>query len=519
MKKNLGKRLLCSGLAVAMAGTVLAGCGSGGSGSTQTTGQQSEGTDAGDTAAASSEAPEGEPVELTLFLDNMNIVDGSYAKTEIEKATNTKLNIIQAAPAEMDNKLNIMLASGEIPDIFQCETETMEGKLLSSGILLPYNEYWDNYPNIKNGRSEETWDLMRYKDGNIYSIGVESQNPLYIMGYRKDWLDKFGMEIPTTLDEYYAFAEKCAKEDPDGNGVDDTFAFGGYTPLLFQWMDHIFGAFGVLPNYWMEVDGQIIDGAVLPGAKDALVFLNRMYENGLIDPEFVTDDAYRWQSKVKQGIFGAGITKLQIFDKNNWRNYYAPFIQSNPDGEWAYGPVLQGGCDNPVGERMESRRGWVRTFVYKDSPNVEAALRVIDYLMSDEGNMFVIYGKEGEHYKWEGDKVVRLISNEEVQELDLEKFFIAQKNLFYHSSDEVLDAMEFLSQPGMATPNPIEGIFIDELSTIYPDLQDLTITRFTEMIIGEVPVEEGFDKFVEEWYSSGGTELLEAVNQAYKEWK
>ena len=67
----------------------------------------------------------------------MNIVDGSYAKTEIEKATNTKLNIIQAAPAEMDNKLNIMLASGEIPDIFQCETETMEGKLLSSGILLP----------------------------------------------------------------------------------------------------------------------------------------------------------------------------------------------------------------------------------------------------------------------------------------------------------------------------------------------------------------------------------------------
>ena len=194
MKKNLGKRLLCSGLAVAMAGTVLAGCGSGGSGSTQTTGQQSEGTDAGDTAAASSEAPEGEPVELTLFLDNMNIVDGSYAKTEIEKATNTKLNIIQAAPAEMDNKLNIMLASGEIPDIFQCETETMEGKLLSSGILLPYNEYWDNYPNIKNGRSEETWDLMRYKDGNIYSIGVESQNPLYIMGYRKDWLDNLGLE-------------------------------------------------------------------------------------------------------------------------------------------------------------------------------------------------------------------------------------------------------------------------------------------------------------------------------------
>ena len=65
----------------------------------------------------------------------------------------------------------------------------------------------------------------------------------------------------------------------------------------------------------------------------------------------------------------------------------------------------------------------------------------------------------------------------------------------------------------------MDGIFIDELSDIYPDLQDLTVTRFVEMIIGEVPVETGFDKFVQEWYAKGGTELEEAINKAYKEWK
>lgn len=524
MKKTRLSKITCIVTAISLLGGIMAGCASkANEGSeekkvaeTKSIGTVKENT-VEDNQKSKSGVSEGDPIELTLFLDNMNITEDSYVKTEIERITNTKLNIIQATPAEMDNKLNIMLASGDIPDIFQCETTTMEGQLLKSGILLPINEHWDDYPNIKKRRTEEVWDLMRYNDGNIYSIGIDSQNPLEILGYRKDWLDKFGMEVPTTLDEYYEFVTKVSKEDPDGNGIDDTFAFGAYQPLLLKWMDHIFGAFGVLPNYWMESDGKITDGAILPGAKDALIYLNKMYKEGLIDPEFVTDDAYRWQSKVKSGIYGAGPTKLQIFDKNNWRNYYQPFIQSNPDGQYVYGPVLQGGCDNPLGWRMDSRRGWVRTFVYKDSPNVDAALRLIDYLISEEGNLFTAYGKEGEHYKWEGDKIVRLIDNEKAQELDLEKFYVAKTTLFYHSSDELFDAMDFLKQDGVATPDPADGIFIDELSDIYPKLQDLTASRYVEMIIGEVPIEEGFDKFVKEWYSKGGTELVEALNKAYIE--
>jgi ABC-type glycerol-3-phosphate transport system substrate-binding protein len=106
-------------------------------------------------------------------------VDGSYAKTMIEQATNTELEIIQVPTKELDNKLNILLASGDRPDIIQCETETMESQLLSAGILLPINEYWDNYPNIKNGRDEATWDLMRYTDGNIYSIGIKNIDLLH----------------------------------------------------------------------------------------------------------------------------------------------------------------------------------------------------------------------------------------------------------------------------------------------------------------------------------------------------
>ncbi|PNV61562.1 hypothetical protein C0033_13345 [Clostridium sp. chh4-2] len=520
MRKQKLLRMAAGVMSVCLLAGSLAGCGAKKTEGTASSAAESKAatTAAGDTTAAAGDTQaSGEkeaPAHLKLFLTNKNIVDGSYAKKMIEEATNTELEIIQVPTKDLDNKLNILLASGDRPDIIQCETETMESQLLSSGILLPLNEYWDNYPNIKNGRDEATWDTMRYTDGNIYSIGIKNPNPLSIIAYRKDWLDKFGLEVPTTLDEYYEVAKAVAKQDPDGNGVDDTFAFGGYQNVDTTWFDHIFGAYGALPNYWMLKDGHVVNGSVDPGMKDALVFLNKMYKDGLIDPEFVTDDPKRWQQKVKSGIYGAGVTKIHIFDKNNWSNYYEPFIQSNPNGEHVYGPVLKGGSDNPVGIRMASERGWLRTFVSKDSKNIDACLRLIDYLMSEEGNRFAQYGVEGEHYKWEGDKLVRLIDDKETNDLDLNKFFIGNTVLFDHSSPELFDAFDYSHT--ICYGSPVDGIFIDELNEIYPKLREITNTRYIEMIVGETPIDGGFEDFVEEWNSRGGVELTKALDEAYQ---
>ncbi len=504
-------------LSVCLLAGSLAGCGqksepqapAATTGGSETT-AAANGGNSGGQAAEEKEAP----TKLTLFLTNKNIVEGSYAKTMIEEATNTELEIIQVATKDLDNKLNILLASGDRPDIIQCETESMESQLLASGILLPINEYWDNYPNIKNGRTEERWEMMRYDDGNIYSIGIVDPQPQGIISYRQDWLDKLGLSIPTTLDEYYQVATAIAKQDPDGNGAADTFAFGGYQNVDTGWFDHIFGAYGALPNFWMEKDGQIVNGSIQPEMKEALTFLNKMYKDGLIDPEFVTDDPKRWQSKVKAGTYGAGVTKIHIFDHNNWSNYYEPFIQAYPEGEHVYGPILTGGSDNPVGVRVNTRRGWLRTFISKDSENIDACLRLLDYLMSEEGNRFAQYGVEGEHYKWEGDKLVRLVDDAQTNELDLNKFFIGNTVLFDHSSPELFDAFDF-SQT-IATENPVDGIFIDELNDIYPKLKEITNTRYIEMIVGEVPIEGGFEDFVDEWISRGGDKLTEALNEAYQ---
>ena len=142
MKKQTFVRTAAGLLAVCMTAGTLAGCGSSKK-AEETTAKAAETTAAaagGETTAEAKDTSNEPPTHLKLFLTNKNIVDGSYAKTMIEQATNTELEIIQVPTKELDNKLNILLASGDRPDIIQCETETMESQLLSSGILLPINE-------------------------------------------------------------------------------------------------------------------------------------------------------------------------------------------------------------------------------------------------------------------------------------------------------------------------------------------------------------------------------------------
>ena len=82
------------------------------------------------------------------------------------------------------------------------------------------------------------------------------------------------------------------------------------------------------------------------------------------------------------------------------------------------------------------------------------------------------------------------------------------------SSPELFDAFEYSHTTCLA--NPVDGIFIDELNELYPKLKEITNTRYIEMIVGETPIEGGFESFVEEWNSRGGQELTKALDEAYQ---
>mgnify|MGYP002536399688 FL=1 len=117
-----------------------------------------------------------------------------------------------------DNALNAYIAAGEYPDFISGES-----KLYDAGALIPIDEYWDNYPNIKNYLTEEQWDLFRQADGHIYWIPqfgvsqgqdtevIHSGEAFWIQTRVLKWADY--PEI-TTVDEYFDLLERYQEANP-----------------------------------------------------------------------------------------------------------------------------------------------------------------------------------------------------------------------------------------------------------------------------------------------------------------
>ena len=117
MKKQTLVRAAAGVLAVCMTAGTLAGCGYSKK-EKETKAKAEETTTAAGGAAGEANTSNEAPTHLKLFLTNKNIVDGSYAKTMIEQATNTELEIIQVPTKELDKKLEELQKGEKMPTLF-----------------------------------------------------------------------------------------------------------------------------------------------------------------------------------------------------------------------------------------------------------------------------------------------------------------------------------------------------------------------------------------------------------------
>jgi putative aldouronate transport system substrate-binding protein len=461
------------------------------------------------------------PAIIKVFLQERwaGIPYDNLATRHVEEKTNTKM-IITAAPArEHNNVLNVLLASGERPDLINLPgDDAYVNNLVKEGLLLPLNKYFDKVPNMYEAK-KPYWDISTDDDGNIYTINAcisaADGGTQYIPMYRKDWLTKLGLEVPTTIDEYMVLADAIVNNDPNGNGEKDTYAFGGRSFQDGRLYQQIFGAYGTLPFNWLDIDGEIIYSSTEPGAKEALRTMNKLYEMGAIDPEFITDNAARVKAKWAEGKYGALCYAIFCFDENNVFNYYGPFKENNPDGEMIEGPVLKGsGYREDVGMFTVSERGSMRTGISAISKEVDACLRVLDWYHTEEGRMFANYGFEGEHFEWDNGVVKVLITEEQQQETGITQLDLATEYLALSYSKPYQRAAEFASKIG--TKNPLEGIVIEDANLIISDFREYARTLYVQMIVGEISIDEGFAQVLTEWEKRGGVELAAKYNELYK---
>lgn len=387
-------------LSVVIAGSsLLAACSSGGAG------EPGAGSGAAP-APAPAPAPTG-PVKIEIALRGGTVGPPSedLLKQAIDKKLSTDLVLSTVPTNDYENQLSVRLAAGNFPDAFEVNSTAKLKEFVDKGLVLDLTPHLDRLKPVSDFQGQADFDRGKLQ-GKQYAIVRDADVPFSSFWIRQDWLTKLGLQAPTNLDELHAVAKAFVDQDPDGNGKKDTIGITGYE---FESVAAIFGAFGVgAPDALYVKNGKLVSGATDPQMKEALTYAKKLIDDGLLDPEIITNKNMADVDKAFQGK--AGI----IF--KGWNNIsrktsYDKYKSINPNAEWVQfdapagpGGKFAGGFDYTKGPAyfMLSKS------LEKDPAKLQKVLDVFNYTATEEGLRLVAYGVENRHYKLENGQVVAL---------------------------------------------------------------------------------------------------------------
>lgn len=327
-----------------------------------------------------------------------------------EEMTNIHMDF-QEVPADgfAENK-QLLFASNELPDVFlrsglnQNEVSTYG---VGSGQLMPLDDLIAEYaPNLTKIFEENP--AMRTAcmaaDGHIYTIPFINLSATGKMDFKQwinvKWLEAVGKEVPTTIEEFKDVLIAFRDGDPNGNGEKDEIPLGIREPSSVYALGGPWGLGHQLRDtYDIDGEGKIHNWLCDDNFKEYLIFLNDLYQEGLLWQEYYKNDRSAWRSNLSGELFGA-----------MYMPYSDVFLNCEQDYS-GYEPLI-----GPAGEKYwpDGMTG-VETGTYALSNTCSdpaAAIRWVDYFFSEEGGLFFAFGEEGTtYYK---DENGRPVFNDEI---------------------------------------------------------------------------------------------------------
>lgn len=296
---------------------------------------------------------------------------------------------------ESQAKLNVLLASGSAPDlIFEFGT-SIRNTLFDQKQLLPlddlieknsveYKALLEKYPQLRKAGTKT--------DGKLYEVGrINEVYPLTTFFIREDWLTKLNLKAPTTEEEMIEVAKAFSEQDPDGNGVKDTYGIGG-----LQFGDTA-GMFRYMYNAnWVNVDK---NNEIMVGPnhmKEATEFKRKLYEAGVVDKDFLTD---KDGSKSKQDFLNGkiGMYASMTGDYTGFAAKELDTLMQNVPGAKLQAIPLP---STSVGQYTMVWNNPVQmtAVVNARAKDPEAVIKYIDFMAKTETGRTFKNGFEGTHY-------------------------------------------------------------------------------------------------------------------------
>ena len=545
MSRKMLTKAIALLIAVSMMITLFIGCGNTAAEPTATA------TKAADTATTA--APEKEYV-IRMSTTQAGIPNNNDVVDKLSELLGVKLKMdVLPSGADGANKLNLLLASNDFPDIINEVPEiATAGRLIVKDGFAKFtmDELKANMPkyfefmNTNAGpAAEKMWAAKTKYDGGdgatMKALSTIYPNSMIPYGgvWRLDMLEEAGVtSVPTTIEEFGNALAKIKAKWPKNYPMT---ARGAY---LWQAFTTIFGAYGVVAYDWgIYDDGQPMPGMLSKNAKAAFAKLNEWFKKGYIDPEYVT--------LKDPPSMGTGNTAFSEWA--GWANYDAELPNAslrieaqklNPKAKFAMTPLLKSELYPdvkptwPVWDPIDYGVGTTGFGLQleNDKDKLFKCMQIVERLLFDkEVSLVSQFGIEGKHWTRNSDNSVTISPDFPINSelsikqgvygqayLALNNIAVAQTflngDLYYKQRDKYMSMLgiDMQNWSGILKVSLQKGAFKDASGTDInmTEIYKLQDQAFVRLISGEKPI-SWFDEFVSQWKKAGGDQLIEAANR------
>lgn len=502
-----------------------------------------------------------EPTTIKVFLvqpANVSSLDDNEATKAIEEKTGIDLEIITATQDNAKEKMSILLASGDYPDMFLAtgvshqftnEELMLYGK--EQGIFIPLNDlidkYGDSIKNVIESDPDYASEIVA-PDGNIY--GLPSWELAYHCTFpsklwiNQQWLENLGLEMPTTTDEFYEVLKAFKEQDPNGNGKADEIPMTGLNSHVFLMNPFIYTN---NQNYFfINEEGKVDYAPIQDQWREGLRFMKKLYDEELLDSGAFTSSREQITTlgtNPEAALLGA-VTALHpghfvtiSDDKPRHTEYTALEPLTGPEGKnyAMYDLTAYAGASCVITDACE---------------NPEAAFRLADYLASEEGTLLTTTGLEGVGWRKAEEGELNILG-EPAEYARLEYTHVSGEahnknwgNENFHFTGSELNGLrgkwnydqDIFTLNGyerrlfQETQNKYEGhqneqksfsVFLnpEDTDTAYQlkvNLEDYVNQSLVRFVTGDLDIENDWDSYIQQMKDLQVEEYLEIYNAAYE---
>ncbi len=477
----------------------------------------------GDTGGLKVPFGNGETIQM-IGTDETNGAN-KYIYEKLSQITGLNVEPVLIPVSTAQEKIKVLLASGDLPDVIGAGVGGLAtiNELAMQGAFAPVNDHLDEMPNFKKlfgEGSDYNYIFSSYaaNDGKLYVLPIyEMQRDVNLgMLYRKDIFDKHGLTMWDSPETFYETLKKLKELYPESYPLSSKQGASILSSYATSWG---IGAYNV---YYDEAEKTWKYSDTDPKMKDMLDFFRKLYAEGLLDPEFLTNTQQAWTTKMVNG------DSFVAFD---WIGRLDMFIAQStiPGYDLRYA--------NPVGpnQTIETlpKISTAGTVVAKNE-NSGLTMKLMDFLYSDAGAALMTLGVEGETYELDENGMAKYIGFEEGKKVEItdlaEKYGmwvqgtytrVDKRSCYFNFTEREQEAQEWPSKcKGYEPADPVVNFTGDDVSEV-SDLSGELSKKFEEVMFKYIMGTETGDAAWEKWQQQakklGSERLVELYNKRHKE--